>query len=239
MLKSPHTKERFVVLTEGRSGSTLLIMSLAQHPDITMYGEIFDPKRPDDLHGIAVTTPYHPGLDSAHFAQQTFASATGKAAGFKLLYHQVPGESVWDYLANTKVKIVRLSRSNLLHVMISWTVGHTTKQWHARRGETILAALPFRLEPENAERFFKHCKEYRESKAELFSQNEVLDITYEDLTGDFLNTVHRVFDFLGLEKHDPEPLLIKTGRPPLAVLENYEELKQHFQGTEYESFFDE
>lgn len=242
MLKKPYSRERFVVLTEGRSGSRLLEKALDQHPDIVMYGEIFNPGdfHPRQLRGQCdITTPYHAGLDSAAYAQQIFASsATAKAIGFKLLYNQAPEGSVWDYLANTRTKIVRLSR-NWLHVMISWTAARLTRQWHAQRGQNVIPTPPFKLQAEKLQKAFDHYKELHNEKLGLFSRNEILDITYEGLATDFLGTLHQVFDFLGVERFDPEPQLIKTGRPPLEVLQNYQELKEHFRGTEYESFFDE
>src|SRR5690606_19886812 len=114
-----------------------------------------------------------------------------------------------------------------------------TRQWHAQRGQNVIPTPPFKLQAEKLQKAFDHYKELHNKKLGLFSRNEILDITYEGLATDFLGTLHQVFDFLGVERFDPEPQLIKTGRPPLEVLQNYQELKEHFRGTEYESFFDE
>lgn len=111
--RRPVTK--FVLISTPRTGSTLLLLALADHPDVTMFGEIFNddpaarrrasrarkprreticeerhPVRPHSPAPEANVEPYRDSDDGKSFLiDRVFSSAAGASAvGFKLFYDQ-------------------------------------------------------------------------------------------------------------------------------------------------------
>jgi len=104
--------KRFLILGKGRSGSNFLATSLASHPSVMAFGELFSDggKRRDSIHWRC---PGYYSTDEAvaqrrnkpiEFIDQTvFGEVSTKisAVGFKLFYHQARDDDwqgVWDHL---------------------------------------------------------------------------------------------------------------------------------------------
>ena len=118
--------EKFVIVSSGRSGSTLLATLLGSHPNIRCYSEIFherelDPKtvffypKSKKQHRLFVDDPQR-FLDDVFYCRYFHRDIF--FVGFKILYYQtrLHGQtSVWSYLENHKeIKIIHLKRNNLL-----------------------------------------------------------------------------------------------------------------------------
>jgi hypothetical protein len=169
------------------------------------------------------------------------------AVGFKMFYLHARGNAnlsrAWDYLIENKdIHVVHLSRANLLECWVSLTIASITKEWGWQKGapgpRTILP--PFKLDPVECENYFNQTLAHRQWAAERFKNHPAIKIEYEaDIVRRFQETMDKLHDFLEIPRGQAEKILEKQAkRKPREQIINYEELKEHFRNTLYESFFE-
>lgn len=85
-----------VIVGMKRSGTTLLVESLDQHPEVVCCGELFHP----DAEVRRKERFFYPErADAGAFLEWGLYALADGAAGFKLLYDQARGTNAWEYLA--------------------------------------------------------------------------------------------------------------------------------------------
>lgn len=246
---------RFIILANGRSGTTLVANGLADHPQVLVYGELFhrDPvRRADDASrrtiGAGVWRRLPQGVaacgeteDGAAYVARLFAQAPGayRAIGFKLgKGHAREGasNSVWPYLASLRsLRVVHIQRANWLATLISRERAVRTRVWHT---PTPPRSQPFRLDPELCRRHFERLETNAALAAPLLEQRPVLEVDYDDLSADFSSCMQRIWTFL-----EADPLHVPSRMSKIAKLEpheeivNYDELRKLFRNTPYARFF--
>lgn len=242
---------RFVVLGHGRTGSTLVVQTLRDHPNVRMYGEIFhdDPaERPTSLR--IDEPPYVDQADGGRYlAEVIFRTRWWKplrAVGFKLFYDHArdsPGAlRAWDHLVGDRsIRIVHVARRNLLEAWLSYQVALRTGVWVRASGEPRARprVAPIHIQPEECREFFEFVGERRRWARAAFAGHEVLELEYErDLATGFARTLGRLADFLGVRRvHIPPPIERQRQGSSRAQIANYEELREAFHGTPYDEFF--
>ena len=217
---------RFILLGHARCGSTLLICSLSKHPDIHLFGELFNTVEEERQRSFrsglrfpqaarakgdgTATDPhdfYRYGDDGVAFLHRNVFyehAHSPVAVGFKLFYQQAratPGaRRVWRYLgAHPEVRVVHLVRRNLLESLLSLRVALATDEWARPRGAPAAAPPPVRLRAEECERYFARVERGRERARRRFAGHAVLEVEYErDLCGRFGEAVRGVERFLGV-----------------------------------------
>ena len=254
---------KFILLGHGRSGSTLLVKTLLQHPRILMEEELFHPEEAErfkvDLHPTESTpeqsdfeiAPYRDFEDGAEFLRErVFCERENSqflAVGFKMFYTHARdnknAKTAWDYLTmDRSIHVIHLVRSNILHTFLSLKVAFQTGEWRRWKGVTGAAAAPLslRLEPAECEEFFNQIVSHRLWAKRAFEHHPLLEIDYEnDVCSDFQNTMSRIYDFLSVPHEPARELLEKqASRHPADLISNYDELRQHFRHTLFEPFFD-
>lgn len=246
----------FIILGRFRTGSNFLLTALAQHPNLLAYSEIFIPMRIFWGSGIyGHNDPFNAGLlDLRDNHQQKFIDqrvyrsypAKLKAVGFKIFYphlEEASNQVIRDYLAqNKQVRIIHLKRRNFLDILVSHRVSEQTKamlsvsEADAKQKSKKLKA--FQVSIEEASTFFRQLEGEMLIYDELFKDHEVLNLEYQNLAGDFSGTVKTVQEFL---KVPVVPLKSATKkqnkRSKQELISNFSELKEHFAGSPYESFF--
>ena len=256
----------FLLLAHPRSGSTLLLRSLADHPNVKMFGELFNDEEDErqrafagrrrsgaDLQaGSDASDYYKEGEDGAEFLRQRVLRNSSpdpniKAIGFKLFYCQAREnpyvKTVWEYLlTNPNIYVIHLQRRNLLESYFSLRVATITREWARPKGATPsdFTLEPFRLDPEQCARKFNAITAHREWVKTSWSRRPMLEITYEDdLRGKYEQTIRAIEDFLDLEHVPTEQRLEKQARrPPREAILNYAELKEYFRYTLHEEYFE-
>ncbi len=234
--------QKFLIIGNARTGTTLLQGLIGSHPNAIAGGEIFHPKKIEDgvLDWPVLSLRDDARLlqlretDPLQFLEQLFErSATReiRAIGFKLLYYQTATMPVIrDLVArDSEWKVVHIKRSNLLRRFISSERARQSSVYQRsvrddvpkRPPEPIvvdigrlLADIP-RAESETAE------------AERTFATNPTLDVTYEDLAADPKVGGQKAVEFLGL---DPSPeLAIKVaqlaGGPLRDEIANYDEVQ--------------
>ena len=252
----------FILLGHGRSGSTLVVRSLTEHPNVRMFGELFhyeQKERERAFHalnkkfgpGKHETNFYHEGEDGAAFLRNSvFYQRPWSeilAVGYKMFYLHARGNAnvskAWDYLIENKdIHVVHLSRANLLHSWLSLQIAHITKEWHWQKGapgpRTLLP--PLKLDPIECENYCNQTFAHRQWAIERFQDHPTIEVEYEaDIVGRFQETMHKLQDFLEIPRGPAEQILEKQAkRKPSEQIINYDEFKEHFRNTLYESFFE-
>lgn len=207
---------RFVVISEARSGSTMLRGTLTTHRDIIMHGEILGARRVRSL----VRPPRSPEaqLSEDDFAQRmldlrrrdageflerhVYASTLpAQAVGFKLLLEQglslEVAEIVEHLQAMDGLKVVYLQRVNKLARYAS-EILHRQGITHIRAGDQRPDQRTVEVDPDL---FAQDCRNQEAAMRlfrRLFAGRESLDLTYEALAGDPVGSFREAFGFLGV-----------------------------------------
>jgi hypothetical protein len=256
---------KFILLGHRRCGSTLLFCDLVRHPNVYMFGEIFNESGEErrssfasglractvaPRRGIDASKYYRDGQDGAKFLRDlVFFERYWRpvASGFKLFYHQArdteSARKAWDYLISDKdVRVIHLVRRNMLESMLSLHIAVQTNEWARFKGDAPAPNRtpdPLHLTPAECEGYFSEVEAHRRWARDSFAAHPMLEIEYEaDLCDRFQATMYRVQDFLGVPRRRARKMLEKQARRTAAeAVSNYGELKAHFAHTPYDSLF--
>jgi len=222
---------KFVVVSQSRTGSTLLMALLNNHDNIICEGELF--KNLD-------------GKSCKQIWDNFFKNKPKKIqqVGFKLFYtHPLKGDqSVWEFIENDKrITVVHLVRKNWLRVLLSQKIGLKTKLWT----ENINRPHQISTEEKKVEISIKECEEAFEKAAfneqktrERFSGHPFLEVTYEDLSDDSDRIIQQITNVFNLNYQKVKANNKKQNSEPLEdLIINYNQLKENFQGTKWEYLF--
>jgi LPS sulfotransferase NodH len=257
----------FVLLSHARSGSTLLVRSLAEHTNVRMFGELFNEDEGERARvysqirrcviarrrGIKPSMYYRQGEDGAEFLRERVFYRRAyeeiiKSVGFKLFYRQArdtpAAKGAWQYLLDNKqIHVIHLARFNLLETYLSLRIAMMTNEWarlkgRAHSGSKEVPALSF--DPEECASFFNEITAYREWVRSSWADHPMLELSYEDNLGKgYDSTMREVEDFLRVGHRPAEKRLEKQARRhPREQLSNYDELKEYFRYTIHEQYFE-
>lgn len=228
---------RFIVLFEGRSGSTYLVEALDSHPNIISQKELFasinerfkDERKAGDEQLRCLDSLY--GCDSFDC----------QAVGFKTKLKDIllRDETVAS-LRRYKVKVILLRRKNRLKLMVSllnaMRLNDDTGDWNlydeTKRPNGLRVDIP-----QFKEWLAKKDSSMREL-AEFATSLElpVLNVFYEDILYRREETFQQICEWLGVNSQYMEGKCKKNTSDDLAeVIENYSEFVDAFHGTEYEA----
>ncbi len=240
----------FVIITKGRTGSTLLNSLFDSHPRIRVCGEVigeYTLRQPDLRKEILE-------LGALPYVKRCFNRADLESAvGIKILYYQVehrygqrwgvdglPG--VLNFLKSQRdIKIIHLKRRNRLKTFASGRVARLTKKYIEYQEETENARnININLTIDECERQFTRIGQWEKYYDDIFQEHKMLEVFYENLVAEQQTECNRLLDFLGVRRKPLSTRFKKQRTNPVSeVIENYEELKRHFSGTEWGRFFDE
>jgi len=216
----PDITTRFVVLTTGRSGSTLLVKELDRRWNgVRCSGEAFKLGRFD-------------GATVEEIIERVYFPARGPSiVGCKIFLHHVGPIALARILALPGMRVVILRRQNGLRQYVSERIASRDGVWSLGAGadrraiaERTMAVNPWRFITwlRATDRVFA-CYD------ELTAGLPVLRISYEELAADLDGTVRRVGAFLGAGEPDTggPPVLQRQNPEPLSVLvPNYREVSE-------------
>jgi len=121
---------RFVILSQPRTGSSLLVSSLRAHPQVCCRDEVINSHQADWFKDL----PW-PGADRL---MTCLAGQDGQAIGCKMHAcdpdpdHRSPSEweSAWDALSeDQEVRVICLYRQNVIAQLASWKVAEALHEW--------------------------------------------------------------------------------------------------------------
>lgn len=209
---------RFVVLSQPRTGSSLLCGSIRWHPQILMHGELLNPYYGEEL----------PQEGAARF-RMAMGVTTPDAVGCKLHACQpnpdrAEWEATWDELfADPTIKVVHLTRQDTLAQLASWKIADLLDRWGE---QTDVVDRPvIRIDPAELSWFRRwNAMAYRVRLARL-QRHSIMSVTYEALRDQWQVTIDDVLRFLGVEPMPLDPCATQNETRPLhEVISNYHEL---------------
>jgi len=131
---------RFVIVSNARTGSTMLVDALNSHPRVRCFREIFNRLRPE----IDYAVPGYDGTNRDHINQRYLdpaaflraqvygpEAATMDAIGFKVHYGHFEGfpKLLGVLQEDTGIRVIHLVRRNALRALVSLRLAETTGEW--------------------------------------------------------------------------------------------------------------
>jgi LPS sulfotransferase NodH len=219
-------EHRFVILAQGRTGSTLLTSLLDSHPQIRCNDELLQ----------------RPRLAPLRYVDQVARKATLPWHGWHLKSEQLQwrqgGRPVGPFLDELEArgsKIIYLWRENVLEQCVSMFFAVASGAWHYRKGKQKKRVTELKIDPEELGKLMDQRNAVLESDRKLLSGREYCEINYErDLRTEEARgaALSRVQEFLGVQYHPLVSELRKSvNRPMHELLQNYDEIAEAFEGT--------
>ncbi len=245
----------FIIVGMPRTGSTLLLRALQQHPDIQAYSELFhwlEAERMAAYHVIhfkSAAIGFDSGTGNAlEFLREWVWGQTNahfKAVGFKIFAEHAVENSSPDFFQSLLrefpgLHVIHIQRPNYLDVFVSWLMAQQTGEWFIPSDGVSAKASDKTISPapDEADAFFAKMESADRFFADTFSGGSYLPIFYEDLSRNLQETCGQVFQFLGVGASPVTPLIkkqIERGIPE--IIRNYRQLSEHFSGTKYSRLF--
>ena len=213
---------RFLILSSPRCGTHMLRSALAEHPQLVCFTEAFNPDfvhdgpydettHEDTILDEHLFSDYPPGVRAVGFPLHRSGARFGR------------WPTLWQRLERDEsLRVISLSRLHLLGRYVSYRIMREREDRDTPRlftREELQAE--FRLQ-ETAVKVFD----------ERFAGHPLLPVKYEQLVDDWDTWIGTIQEFLGV---DPLPLKPGTkpnkGVPYRRLVENHDELAQHFAET--------
>lgn len=243
----------FVVVGMPRTGSTLLLLGLGQHPDVQVYGELFHPMK--DARESAHRIPTADGFIAfdeakddglAFLKEHVFTPRHKGAVGFKLFGKHVQCKGAVRLLRRMReeipgLRVIHIIRPNLLEVLVSERRAVATGKWSLPVGGgngPDMYIPPIKINPQVARAYFDDQESNNAYLRMCFAHGPYITVDYDDLSRYFADEVQKVYDFLGVKRYIAKPSLQKQIIVATrSCVSNYDELADAFRGSKYESMF--
>jgi LPS sulfotransferase NodH len=236
--------KRVVIITNGRTGSNLLVSYLNQSPEIRAYGEVFGGYY---LRDAAMLDKVQKVGAIAHLEDMLRRTSTERVVCAKILYRDfeeryhekrnIPSMArLFGYLvSNEDIRVIHLRRENLLDVIVS-------KKLAEQSGKFVggdYAVQQAEISPGFCRRRIEFIKAQEDMCREAFSGPRYLEMTYEELNTDASTALKRLQDFLDVGAFRAQSHHKKQNKAARSqAITNYDELKAHFSGTPFARYFD-
>mmetsp|Transcript_21272 Transcript_21272/g.59137 ORF Transcript_21272/g.59137 Transcript_21272/m.59137 type:complete len:295 (-) Transcript_21272:179-1063(-) len=232
---------RFIVIAEPRTGSTLLVDSLDEHPEILAHREVlrFDNW---DLHAFrdSVKQQFQAAMslrELKHIQSHLKRNATfyinhifdvndgRKAVGFKMFHWHLRWMEALKVLKDPGVKKIVLYRKSLLAKITSHQVAGATGGFHGR-----ITHDHIKLDVERAVESAEATLTWFACVRDAIADQEYAVVAYEDLDQNFQSAMHRLTDFLGVSPNFKfhEALQKQAVQPPEETAKNADEVTAEF-----------
>lgn len=224
--------QNYIILFEGRTGSSMLIDHLSSHPRMVAKPELLVGKNEKE---------------QRDWMAQLYNNNTDpniQAIGFKTKLRDVANPDAFhSLLEKHKVKVIYLYRENLVKLAVSrinaLRLHAETKQWNLEAGQQQLP--PIHVPVAQFEEALAFRRGYEETLQNFMQKvtRPTLRLTYETLLASPEEVFTAIFDFLGVDHYPLTSKLRKNTPDNLRdIILNFDELKAHYQGTELEAMFE-
>lgn len=213
----------FVILSEPRSGSTMLHTYLNSHTQVKSYGEVLR----ENIEANAIDKETAPYIDTLAFKPHT---PTLKAIGLKLFYEYYKDPRYTEsfrYVVNRNdVKIIFLIRRDILKVYVSLKIAQKTNVWSSVKSATNEPRPQITIDRNDYIKFREEHLRHRRLFTTLLKDHPLLEVAYEDLVQNPQPILKSIQQFLGVK---PKVLftLLKQQNPGSveSLITNYDEVK--------------
>jgi len=227
---------KYVLFLVARVGSTYLTSLLNSHPNILALGEELR-----DLKEEGAETQLE---WTKNFFNPSIVGRNA-AIGFNVkLVHTMDPEAFAQLLHDNQCKIIHLYRRNRVKAVVSRLNGERLYKKTGKWGLFDESNRPssFVVDPAKFEEYLNHREKMDRQLAEYVNQLDLptLDLVYEDLLRDEKAFLDGIYSFLEVPPRVVEGSTLKITSDDLRqVIENFDEIRANYVGTEYEVMFDE
>lgn len=202
---------KFIILCEGRTGSTLLHTYLNSNPAIQSYGEMIA-SMPKLITLEKDLFPPHPKN----------IQAVGHKIFYSYKYEDNRSSIFEEFIKNSAVKIIHLKRKDTLRMYISFLMAWTTKQWSSTQQSASYRHTKVAFNSTDYQKFKNNYFKLQSEMEVDFKDHSTLTVYYEDLWHDSQNTLALIQRFLEVKPRKLFTLLTKQNNLPLEELvKNY------------------
>lgn len=231
-----HDIIKFVIFAQGRSGSSLLVDLLNNHPDIRCDGEI--------LNVVHAGKKFFPTF----YVKSMAKTSKEEIYGFKVKLYQLHSDSKPDQNVNagqfiinlhkTGWKIIYIKRNNIFRQAISGLVAKSRGKWHHHQNQGNLALSKIKINPDKLLKSLRGREKYLCDEKEILKTVPHLKIIYEiDLLKNREKTIDNVFKYLEAHPYPVKTNLVRTSKDNIDdIIVNYKEIKDYFLNTKYARF---
>jgi hypothetical protein len=237
----------FLIQSLPRCGTHLLRTLLESHPQITCFGEVFNPESVE--HGFPVNLPsvtdvidYCNSKDNpTGFVAHAYVGLNKeeKSFGFGHGFLQRPdvkaAAGLWQCIPSDAA-VITLRRENLLARYVSHLVARSRKTWICYQEQKVPEVTKIRI----------NCREMLDdfnmiSKLTTIAEKRfphALFISYEELALLSSDVLIRIQNHLGVEVHALKPRTLKVGKPLKETIVNYKDVQKALRGTPYGQYLE-
>jgi len=228
----PSDVTRFVILFEGRTGSSHLISLLDSHPLVRAGTEIISGH-------LALSGEEERAMVRGELDIDRRDDAV--AIGFKTKLSDIREKTeMARVFRESGVRVIRLRRANEVKIAVSVLNERVLRARNelSNATSTIMRTEPLVAEPAVIEGLIRQRRAFDDA-LDAFVQEiaqPTLEVLYEDLLADQDRVTHEVLEFLDVPPAPLRSRVVKNTSDDLRdSIRNFEELQRHFRGTEFES----
>lgn len=123
-------------------------------------------------------------------------------------------------------------------MILSRELAVTTNEWAVRDASPMEIKFTIKMAPSDCKSLFVEYENQVATFDELFSSCRMLKLVYEDRGADFMDSVKKVEDFLGVEQLPLHPRPVKQRKKPIReIVADYSEISSYFKGSRWEGYF--
>jgi LPS sulfotransferase NodH len=227
----------FVILFEGRSGSSHLTSLLNSHPNMRA--------RPEEL--VKIKQRGEGAQEQIDWVLRSLEAPPNsplQAVGFKTkLRDVIDRDAFTSALHDRRARILHLERQNLVKLAVSSInaarLAKSTGKYNLLKDTDRLPAAP--IDVDELRTNITRRAEWQDMLRAYLESIElpILHLTYEGLLAGETRTLGRVFSFLDVPSAPvSSPILKNTPDDLRQAVSNFDELRSHFVGTPFEAMFD-
>jgi LPS sulfotransferase NodH len=211
---------RFVVIGAERTGTNLLISMLNQYQDCYCGNELFNPGQiaQEKLPWLDVDEATRERLvalrteEPVGFLEELRSVAHARGfgvVGFKLMYnHALSHPELLDALtADASLRIIHVTRRNLVQRLVSERQARATKRWAVGRGDETPTMPKVEIDMADLVASLARTESRQAMFQEKFAGHETLNVIYEDIAARPERLAARAAEFLGLPPLQRSPIV--------------------------------
>jgi LPS sulfotransferase NodH len=249
----------FIIVGMPRTGSTLLMTTLSQHPRALVYGELFHTVESERRNAHAIrrgdkTIFFDPQAEDAiAFLKRNVWSVENTkhlAVGFKVFGEYVKAPTTERLFVRLKekypsLKVIHITRTKYLDAFVSRGLAQRSKEWvryaDSKTNESEVNGkrrICFAADPISLQKFIDSMQEADSFFANHFGGENYIAVDYDGFVLNYQSESQRIYTFLGLDVIEAKQKTLKQNPlKPKDVLTNFADLRRIFRGTKYETYF--
>jgi LPS sulfotransferase NodH len=220
--------KKFAIIGHSRTGSNYLFVGLSSSKCVKMYHEIFA-KRNRAL----------VGKDFNQIFPMVFQKEGRniKAVGFKIFYDHLTRDEWENFLSRKCFRVIHLTRENRLRTIVSLDIAFKTDQWAASANDKNKKIVDKRilLDTSKLIQRLEKIKHYEMFVRDRFKNRHKLEVVYEKLTTQPIQTFEAIGEFLDIDDIDCNSITLIRQNPESLeqLIVNYDAVCELLKNTRH------